>query len=246
MGCLRGVLGLADQRRGREPSGDGLGRRGRPGEGVQGVEPLPLWESGNGLSGFSDRLERLAGMEAALEALQLNRLREQSALELSQASYLRQKEETELALAMSLSLAQSEGRSVPDLPEAPLSPSLADFTGGGAWRGGGPGAWSAGAGELWGVPADGAAEEPGMSYEELVGLEDVKVPASAEAIAALPTREAAGAEVQELCSICQCDYDEERVRTTLPCGHHFHQACATEWLGTYSKLCPVCKTCAVD
>jgi len=185
-------------------------------------------------------------MEAALDTLQLNRLREQSALELSQASYLRQKEETELALAMSLSLAQSEGRSVPDVPEAPLSPTLADVMGGGAWRGGASGAWDAGAEEPWGPPAAGTVEEPGMSYEELVGLEDVKVPASAEAIAALPTREAAGAEIQELCSICQCDYEEERIRTTLPCGHHFHQACATEWLGTYSKLCPVCKTSAVD
>ena len=53
-------------------------------------------------------------------------------------------------------------------------------------------------------------------------------------------------ELFEVCSICQCDYNEDRLRTTLPCRHHFHQDCAQEWLSTYSKLCPVCKTSAVD
>jgi len=214
--------------------------------GVEGAVPLPLWGAGGTTPAFSEQLSGLAGMESALEALQLNRLREQSALELSQAHYLRQKEETELALAMSLSLAESEGRRVPEVPEHPRSPTLMDLLGARGGAGGGD-MWQGGSVEPWRPDApEILGEQPGMSYEELVNLEDVKVPASAEAIAALPTHEAAGEELLEVCSICQCDYSEDRLRTTLQCRHHFHQDCAQEWLSTYSKLCPVCKTSAVD
>ncbi len=47
--------------------------------------------------------------------------------------------------------------------------------------------------------------------------------------------------VSRLCSICQCGFDKGEKMKKLPCGHFFHAECADEWLGKYSKSCPICK-----
>lgn len=44
------------------------------------------------------------------------------------------------------------------------------------------------------------------------------------------------------CYICLEDYDGDSVVGVLQtCGHVFHHKCIAEYLGKYSKLCPVCK-----
>lgn len=44
------------------------------------------------------------------------------------------------------------------------------------------------------------------------------------------------------CFICLDDYNGEATLGVLPtCGHVFHHKCIMDYLGKYSKLCPVCK-----
>ena len=44
------------------------------------------------------------------------------------------------------------------------------------------------------------------------------------------------------CYICLDDYNGEATLGVMPtCGHVFHHQCIVEYLGKYSKLCPVCK-----
>ncbi|BBN09577.1 hypothetical protein MPTK1_4g20830 [Marchantia polymorpha subsp. ruderalis] len=88
---------------------------------------------------------------------------------------------------------------------------------------------------------------PDMSYETLVMLENVKCVVSAEVVESLrvcaysekerPDHEQA----EEVCAICQCDYEDADLLIKLPCTHKFHHGCGSEWLLNYSKLCPVCK-----
>jgi hypothetical protein len=45
--------------------------------------------------------------------------------------------------------------------------------------------------------------------------------------------------VNELCAICQDSFVAPCTRLSR-CGHHFHDACITQWFGT-SVRCPVCR-----
>ena len=180
---------------------------------------------------------------AELEVLELQRVQIMSSLVQAQMEYRKQQEEMELAMAISLSLAEAEGR-----PPAPTFGSafgrlLAQPPGPGAFP---PEAFASTVADLpAGARGGGGREEPGMSYEELVELEDVKVTATPEAIASLPVCTVAAAqagETPETCSICQCDYEAGEERVDLRCRHHFHRDCASEWFSNYSKNCPVCKT----
>lgn len=42
------------------------------------------------------------------------------------------------------------------------------------------------------------------------------------------------------CAICLSDYEMGDLLRRLPCQHHFHQACADQWLKK-SKCCPLCR-----
>ncbi|KAH7546272.1 hypothetical protein FEM48_Zijuj01G0182600 [Ziziphus jujuba var. spinosa] len=90
----------------------------------------------------------------------------------------------------------------------------------------------------------------GMSYEELLSLEDrigyVSTGLSKEvAHASLKHSKyflfAEENAPKEFCSICQEDYVEEDELGTLDCNHGFHIACITQWLG-YKNICPICKS----
>ena len=68
-------------------------------------------------------------------------------------------------------------------------------------------------------------------------------PASAAALAALPSRtlEAAAVAGSEPCAICTdglAGGDDVKV---LPCGHVFHEGCVVPWLTQHSSFCPVCR-----
>ncbi|GAX84928.1 hypothetical protein CEUSTIGMA_g12349.t1 [Chlamydomonas eustigma] len=82
----------------------------------------------------------------------------------------------------------------------------------------------------------------GMTYESLQSLEDVRVHAPKEVVDGLKTSIfKTGGSVDGTCSICQLDYDAGDKIAHLPCSHTYHHACVAQWLGSYSKKCPVCK-----
>ena len=67
-------------------------------------------------------------------------------------------------------------------------------------------------------------------------------------LADMPTEGQAGGQSDEqdelLCSICIADYAEDRMCSTLPCGHVFHRACIAQWLRSGRMAgadCPLCK-----
>ena len=63
------------------------------------------------------------------------------------------------------------------------------------------------------------------------------VPASGEAIAALPeTTAGEGGE----CAVCLEAYEAGDTLRTMPCAHGFHEGCIIKWLGI-SRLCPLCR-----
>ncbi|KAG2614804.1 hypothetical protein PVAP13_3NG009700 [Panicum virgatum] len=63
------------------------------------------------------------------------------------------------------------------------------------------------------------------------------VPASGEAIAALPeTTAGEGGE----CAVCLEAYEAGDTLRTMPCAHGFHERCIFEWLRV-SRLCPLCR-----
>eukprot|EP00193_Tetraselmis_chui_P022526 CAMPEP_0177796782 /NCGR_PEP_ID=MMETSP0491_2-20121128/26957_1 /TAXON_ID=63592 /ORGANISM="Tetraselmis chuii, Strain PLY429" /LENGTH=148 /DNA_ID=CAMNT_0019319717 /DNA_START=105 /DNA_END=551 /DNA_ORIENTATION=+ len=71
--------------------------------------------------------------------------------------------------------------------------------------------------------SEGADGDP-LSYENLVDLEDVRVTVPPAVVKNFPVTH----------------YNMMK----LPCQHSFHSECASEWLTSYSKNCPMCKTAA--
>jgi len=44
------------------------------------------------------------------------------------------------------------------------------------------------------------------------------------------------------CCICQMEFDADNpIKRTL-CKHFFHETCLADWIGNYSKACPLCRT----
>ncbi|KAL6642227.1 hypothetical protein ACP70R_020408 [Stipagrostis hirtigluma subsp. patula] len=68
------------------------------------------------------------------------------------------------------------------------------------------------------------------------------VPASGEAIAALPATTAGEGETGEkgVCAVCLEGYEAGDALRTMPCAHGFHEGCIFEWLRV-SRLCPLCR-----
>lgn len=83
-----------------------------------------------------------------------------------------------------------------------------------------------------------------LSYERLLSLDTVRVPATAAIVGALPSFKYDGgikAISEEVCTICQGEYVEGDQLMSLPCEHILHHSCGMEWFMSYSKACPVCK-----
>ena len=54
---------------------------------------------------------------------------------------------------------------------------------------------------------------------------------------------------EAMCSICLNDYEEDKMCSTLPCGHVFHRECITCWLRSGRMAgaeCPLCKVPSVQ
>ncbi|RLN27812.1 hypothetical protein C2845_PM05G05910 [Panicum miliaceum] len=67
------------------------------------------------------------------------------------------------------------------------------------------------------------------------------VPASDEAMAALPETTAGEGETRgKECAVCLEAYEAGDTLRTMPCAHGFHQRCIFEWLRV-SRLCPLCR-----
>ncbi|XP_031754584.1 RING-H2 finger protein ATL72-like [Xenopus tropicalis] len=58
-------------------------------------------------------------------------------------------------------------------------------------------------------------------------------------IASLPLR-VVGEEDEDFCIICLSDYKSGEEAYSLPCNHHFHARCLTEWL-IERPVCPLCR-----
>ncbi|CAN6289373.1 unnamed protein product [Urochloa humidicola] len=66
------------------------------------------------------------------------------------------------------------------------------------------------------------------------------VPASEEAIAALPETTVGEGEATEECAVCLEGYEAGDALRTMPCAHAFHEHCIFVWLAV-SRLCPLCR-----
>lgn len=88
-----------------------------------------------------------------------------------------------------------------------------------------------------------------MSYESLVMLENVKCTAPAMLVSSLSGHifnkdssvSTSPPSVDELCTVCQVEFEEGDSCMMLLCMHTFHDVCGSEWFMNHSKLCPVCK-----
>ena len=95
-----------------------------------------------------------------------------------------------------------------------------------------------------------------MTHEELVALGhrmgDVKQEQwkrqAQEAVDKLPTKRYKKDSKQEdvhLCTVCQCEFEQDDVIKVLPCKHRFHNGCIGDWLKKNPE-CPLCKRSIMD
>ncbi len=95
-----------------------------------------------------------------------------------------------------------------------------------------------------GAPADLSSEdEIGLTYEDLLLLEErnVRRGLTPEQLAALPTRSAVKADLQNTCHICLDGFDYgDHVTELEPCEHTYHMECINKWL-SQKRTCPICR-----
>jgi E3 ubiquitin-protein ligase BIG BROTHER-like protein len=104
-----------------------------------------------------------------------------------------------------------------------------------------------------GVADDEARPESpaGYSYEQLLRLQETvgtvsrgATAASVDALRALTVAAARGdasvRPLQDCCSICRMEWEDDDELRLLPCGHAEHAECLSKWLGV-SKCCPLCQ-----
>jgi len=53
--------------------------------------------------------------------------------------------------------------------------------------------------------------------------------------------EACGDQEPPECCICQMAFDADNPIKRTPCKHYFHESCLADWIGNYSKTCPLCR-----
>ena len=93
---------------------------------------------------------------------------------------------------------------------------------------------------------------PAMDYEALLQMEETLGGAvahglTAVALASLPMRRLAPADVEGLsrCCICCCEFVAGDRLMALHCKHEFHPECIGTWLRA-KRTCPICKQGAVE
>ena len=84
---------------------------------------------------------------------------------------------------------------------------------------------------------------PGLSYEELSNLEDVKCTATEAEIRALGIHSIGNNDknLGTRCSVCMDDFKVGDDAVILKCSHAFHYKCITNWFLNYAKTCPTCR-----
>eukprot|EP00828_Plagiopyla_frontata_P010119 TRINITY_DN15303_c0_g1_i1.p4 TRINITY_DN15303_c0_g1~~TRINITY_DN15303_c0_g1_i1.p4 ORF type:complete len:108 (+),score=17.60 TRINITY_DN15303_c0_g1_i1:498-821(+) len=89
-----------------------------------------------------------------------------------------------------------------------------------------------------------------MTYEQLLELQEqigyVNKGLTEEEIDKIPTVEYSPNEQfdQDICAVCQCQWEQGDLLKTLHCNHNYHAQCIDEWLKK-NKNCPVCKQDAI-
>lgn len=72
---------------------------------------------------------------------------------------------------------------------------------------------------------------------KMLEQQQLGVPVSLSPTASRLTRDAGD---RNTCPTCLEDYESEKQRRDLRCGHHFHTGCILRWLDS-SNRCPVCR-----
>ena len=205
---------------------------------------------GHPSSAREPRLVAPTATDRDLELLDMQRERFFAGLTDSHSRQREQMEEYELALALSLSMAETNGGGASLPPPSELYGNIMFPTSAVSPAYGLPPArdprpsWSSSFGARSQRAAPQQWETDGMSYEELCKLEDVKVTAPKRVVDGLETAVVGhgwSCGKDDLCSICQCGFEDGEKIKKLKCGHVFHAECCDEWLGKYSTNCPVCK-----
>jgi hypothetical protein len=83
-----------------------------------------------------------------------------------------------------------------------------------------------------------------LSGFRLADPQDVPLPMTDDALSHLPVKkysELTNTSMNDICSICQENYDPSVDVTILPCNHYFHRDCIEQWLRNYHHKCPVCR-----
>jgi hypothetical protein len=92
-------------------------------------------------------------------------------------------------------------------------------------------------------PLTHIVQEPDMSYESLLELEDVKVGLTEKQMKQCTTViHHPYASHDTNCSICLCELsssEEATIRRIENCGHEYHEQCLFQWLKDHKK-CPLC------
>lgn len=86
-----------------------------------------------------------------------------------------------------------------------------------------------------------ALSEPPRAAAEAMGFRPGLSP---DEISSLPHHTARSSST-ESCAICLDSFESGAIMTSLACTHAFHRDCIHKWLSA-SKLCPLCKTHALD
>lgn len=87
---------------------------------------------------------------------------------------------------------------------------------------------------------DGGEEEDDDDDDAYGGWLLGAVPASGDAMAALPETTVGAGEEECCCAVCLEEYAEGDALRTLPCAHGFHGRCILGWLRV-SRLYPLCR-----
>lgn len=83
-----------------------------------------------------------------------------------------------------------------------------------------------------------------LSTFRLADPHDVPLPMTSDALASLPEKrysELTNTSMNDICSVCQENFNNDEIVKILPCNHYFHKDCIEQWLSNYHHKCPICR-----